>query len=66
MDKKLHSYTSKKEIAAMFNISYDTLRRLLHGKNISNNKARLTKVQVISIFRALGFPEGYEHYEKQK
>jgi hypothetical protein len=65
-------FYSIKELAAMMDTSYNTFRRELRRNSAlyaklttmgwSNNK-RLCKAHVLEIFKVLGYPNGYEHYE---
>jgi len=70
--KTLRMFYSSKELAAMMDMSYNTFRtelrrnavlhRQLTAMGWSNYK-RLRKAQVLEIFKVLGYPDGYEHYE---
>jgi hypothetical protein len=70
--KILRMYYSIKELAAMMDMSYSTFRLELRRNGAlytklsamgwSNNK-RLCKAHVLEIFKILGYPDGYEHYE---
>jgi hypothetical protein len=71
--KKLRMFYSAKELAAMMDISYMTLvNELRRNEALSRLLAsmgrrtycRFSKAQVLEIFRVLGFPDGYEHYER--
>jgi hypothetical protein len=70
--KILRMYYSAKELAAMMDMSYNTFRAelrrngALHGKLTAmgwHNYKRLCKAHVLEIFKILGYPDGYEHYE---
>ena len=70
--KTLRMFYSAKELAAMLDMSYNTFRVELR-RNIPlfqtltamgwRNYKRLCKAQVLEIFKVLGYPDGYEHYE---
>ena len=70
--KTLRMYYSSKEPAAMMDMSYNTFRAELR-RNAAlyrqltamgwHNYKRLCKAHVLEIFKALGYPDGYEHYE---
>jgi hypothetical protein len=72
--KKLRMYYTFKELAAMLDMGYNTFRRelrrnsILHAKLTSmgwGSRKRLCKAHVLEIFKILGFPDGYEHYESK-
>jgi hypothetical protein len=65
-------FYSIKELAAMMDTSYNTFRRELRWNNTLytkltamgwRNYKRLCKAHVLEIFKVLGYPDGYEHYE---
>ncbi|MDR2907666.1 MAG: DUF4248 domain-containing protein, partial [Bacteroidales bacterium] len=70
--KILRMFYSIKELAAMMDTGYNTFRRELRRNSAlytklsamgwSSNK-RLCKAHVLEIFKVLGYPDGYEHYE---
>jgi hypothetical protein len=64
--KTLRIFYSSKELAAMLDISYATFRRMCSSEVcIGRNKyKRWNRKQVIELFRTVGFPAGYEHYEQ--
>jgi len=70
--KTLRMYYSEKELAAMMDMSYNTFRAELCRNAILyrqltamgwKNYKRLCKAHVLKIFKVLGYPDGYEHYE---
>ncbi len=70
--KILRMYYTAKELAAIMDMSYNTFRSELRRNGILyrrlsdmgwRNYKRLCKSQVLEIFKVLGFPDGYEHYE---
>ena len=70
--KTLRMYYSSKELAAMMDMSYNTFRAELRRNTILHrqlsamgwcNYKRLCKAHVLEIFKVLGYPDGYEHYE---
>jgi hypothetical protein len=70
--KLLRMFYSAKELSVLMDISYQTLHdELVRNKELSSRLSlmgrhkygRFSKSQVLEIFRALGFPPGYEHYE---
>jgi hypothetical protein len=70
--KTLRMYYSSKELAAMMDMSYNTFRAelrrnaALHRQLTAmgwKNYKRLYKAHVLEIFKVLGYPDGYEHYE---
>ena len=70
--KYLRMYYSSKELAAMMDMSYNTFRAELRRNRALNatltamgwcNYKRLCKAHVLEIFKVLGYPDGYEHYE---
>ena len=70
--KTLRMYYSAKELAVLMDMSYSTFRTELRRNEILNKKLtqmgwtsyqRLYKAHVLEIFKILGFPDGYEHYE---
>ena len=70
--KNLRMYYSSKELAAMMDMSYNTFRAELRRNGILyhqltsmgwSNYKRLRKAHVLEIFKVLGYPDGYEHYE---
>ena len=71
--KTLRMYYTAKEIAVMMDMSYNTFRRELRRNSVLSQKLpelgwsnykRLTKMHVLEIFKVLGFPDGYEWYER--
>ena len=71
--KTLRMYYTAKELAVMMNMSYNTFRTELRRNGILYkqltvmgwmNYKRLCKAHVLVIFKVLGYPDGYEHYEK--
>jgi hypothetical protein len=72
--KRLRIIYSAKEMAGMMDMSYTSFRtelrynRELYGKLVSmgwRNYRRLRKAHVLEIFKVLGYPAGYEHYEHE-
>ena len=72
--KTLRMYYTAKELAAMMDMSYNTFRNHLRKNGILFDKLtemgwcnykRFCKVQVLEIFKVLGFPDGYEWYEQR-
>ena len=70
--KSLRMYYSAKELAAMMDMSYNTFRAEMRRNAVLHhqltamgwcNYKRLCKAQVLEIFKVLGYPDGYEHYE---
>jgi DNA-binding transcriptional MerR regulator len=70
--KQLRIFYSAKELSTIMDISYQTLHEeLRRNTELSarlssmgrNSYRRFSKSQVLEIFRVLGFPPGYEHYE---
>jgi hypothetical protein len=65
-------YYSAKELAAMMDMSYNTFRAAIR-QNASLHRQltamgwrpfkRFYKSHVLEIFKVLGYPDGYEHYE---
>jgi len=73
--KTLRMYYSAKELAAMMDMSYNTFRAELRRNTLLYrqltamgwcNYKRLYKAHVLEIFKVLGYPDGYEHYESWK
>jgi hypothetical protein len=73
MDRKLKMKYSFKDLACLMDVSYATIRNEVTGNN--NLKQRLHKMgwvsyqrfrreHVLEIFKQMGFPDGYEWYEK--
>jgi hypothetical protein len=71
--KTLRMFYTAKEIAALMDMSYNTFRAELRRNDVLyrqltamgwRNYKRLYKAHVLVIFKALGYPCGYEHYEK--
>ena len=72
--KYLRMYYSSKELAAMMDMSYNTFRVELRRNRALNatltamgwcNYKRLCKAHVLEIFKVLGYPDEYEHYENR-
>ena len=70
--KTLRMFYSAKELAAMMDMGYNTFRTELRRNTSLNrtltemgwrNYQRLRKAHVLEIFKALGYPDGYERYE---
>jgi len=70
--KTLRMFYSSKELAAMLDISYNTFRAELRRNPALQRQLaamgwlpyqRLRKPHVLEIFKTLGYPDGYEHYE---
>jgi hypothetical protein len=70
--KTLRMYYSAKELSVMMDMSYNTFRAelrrngALYAKLTAmgwRNYKRLCKAHVLEIFKILGYPDGYEHYE---
>ena len=71
--KTLRIYYTAKELAVLMDMSYNTFRRELRRNGVLSRKLaelgwsnykRLHKVHVLEIFKTLGFPDGYEWYER--
>jgi hypothetical protein len=70
--KILRMYYSIKELAAMMDMSYSTFRLELRRNSVLYEKLtsigwcnykKLYRAHVLEIFKILGYPDGYEHYE---
>jgi hypothetical protein len=65
-------FYSIKELSAMMDVSYNTFRKeLRHNSTLYEkltsmgwrSRKRLCKAHVLELFKMLGYPDGYEHYE---
>jgi transposase len=69
--KKLRLFYSAKEVAAMMDVSVTTFRRMIRrnetlaGQLKKLRWERFNESQVLAIFSALGYPDGFEHYESK-
>jgi hypothetical protein len=66
-------YYTAKELAEIMDMSYNTFRAELRRNSILHRQLaglgwlphkRYYKVHVLEIFKVLGYPDGYEHYEQ--
>jgi len=73
MDRKLKMRYSFKELAGMMDVSYRTIRNEVTGNNCLMKRLhglgwqsyqRFRKEHVLEIFKTMGYPDGYEWYEK--
>jgi len=72
-NRKLKMRHSFKDLAVLMDVSYITFRREIAGndglmqrlKGMGwRNYQRFRKEHVLEIFKVLGYPDGYEWYEK--
>jgi hypothetical protein len=70
--KILRMFYSIKELSAMMDTGYNTFRLELRRNSVLYEKLtsmgwcnykKLCKTHVPEIFKVLGYPDGYEHYE---
>ena len=73
MNRKLNLRYSFKELAGLMQMSYASMRREVTGNNKLMQRLndtgwqsyqRFRKEHVLEIFKTMGYPDGYEWYEK--
>jgi hypothetical protein len=70
----LMKWTTFKDLAGMMGVSYATLRREIMGNDSLMQRLhemgwrqyqRFRREHVLEIFKLMGYPDGYEWYEKE-
>ena len=73
MNKKLNMRTSFKDLSVLMEVSYHTFRNEVTGNNCLMKRLtglgwrsyqRFRREHVLEIFKTMGYPDGYEWYEK--
>ena len=75
MNKKLKMRYSFKDLSALMEVSYHTFRNEIMGNDMLMQRLkgmgwlsyqRFRREHVLEIFQVMGYPDGYEWYEKQQ